>query len=191
VETTNYRTARLPSDIELPVYLKDEGEFPKFYKAMFTRQVENADRRALFLEYAWDMGWCDPCASNPLSTDELRQLGVFWDEGPSGRARAVFLTRLHVRYDSAHFPEDLVFQETPDRANFQGRYILRHPWTGQDSCDAANAYRASLRGRRDQEVGRLASLTGWNPSDIRKRAGLGENDQPQSETAWWERLWKK
>jgi hypothetical protein len=191
VETTNYRTAKLPSDMELPVYLKDEGEFSKFYKAMFTRQVENADRRALFLEYAWDMGWCDPCASNPLSNDELRQVGVFWDEGASGRAPAVFLTRLHVRYDSAHFPEDLVFQETADRANFQGRYILRHPWTGQDSCDAANAYRANVRDRREQEVGRLASLTGWNPSDIRKRAGLGENGQPQSEPAWWERLWKK
>jgi hypothetical protein len=191
VETTNYRTAKLPSDMDLPVYLKDEGEFSKFYKAMFTRQVENSDRRALFLEYAWDMGWCDPCASTPLSNDELRQLGVFWDEGASGRAPAVFLTRLHVRYDSAHFPEDLVFQETADRANFQGRYVLRHAWTGQGSCDAANAYRANLRDRREQEVGRLASLTGWSPSDIRKRAGLGENGQPQSEPAWWERLWKK
>jgi hypothetical protein len=36
----------------------------------------------------------------------------------------VFLTRLHVRYDNAHFPEDLVFQETGDRVNFQGRYVL-------------------------------------------------------------------
>jgi hypothetical protein len=84
-----------------------------------------------------------------------------------------------------------VFQETADRANFQGRYVLRHAWTGQGSCDAANAYRANLRDRREQEVGRLASLTGWSPSDIRKRAGLGENGQPQSEPAWWERLWKK
>jgi hypothetical protein len=28
--------------------------------------------RAVFVEYAWDMGWCDPCAANPLSADELR-----------------------------------------------------------------------------------------------------------------------
>jgi hypothetical protein len=191
VETTNYRTVRLPSDMELPIYLKDQGDFSKFYTAMFARQVENADRRALFLEYAWDMGWCDPCASNPLSNDELRQLGVFWDEGAGSRAPSVFLTRLHVRYDNAHFPEDLVFQETADRANFQGRYILRHPWTGQDSCGVANAYRASLQDRREQEVGRLALLTGWSLSDIRKRAGIGQNGQPHSEPAWWERLWKK
>jgi hypothetical protein len=189
VETTNYRTARLPSDMELPAYLKDQGEFSRFYKAMFTRQVEKEDGRTLFLEYAWDMKWCDPCASDPLSNDELRQLGVFWDDGGGGRAPNVFLTRLHVRYDNAHFPEDLVFQETADRANFQGRYILRQPWTGQDSCVEATAYRATVQDRREQEVGRLASLTGWSLSDVRRKAGLNAPAQPAA--AWWERLWRK
>lgn len=145
----------------------------------------------MFLEYAWDMRWCDPCASDPLSSAELRQLGVFWDDGARGQAPDVFLTRLHVRYDNLHFPEDLVFQETGDRANFQGRYVVRHPWTGQDSCVGANAYRASLQDRREQEVTRLASLTGWTLSDIRKRAGLGETTQSQPVPAWWERLWRK
>jgi len=191
VETTNYRTARLPSDMELPAYLKDQGEFSRFYKAMFTRQVEKEDGRTLFLEYAWDMKWCDPCASDPLSNDELRQLGVFWDDGGGGRAPNVFLTRLHVRYDNAHFPEDLVFQETGDRANFQGRYILRHPWTGQDSCVEANTYRATLQDRREQEVGRLASLTGWSLLDVRRKAGLSLNAPAQPAAAWWERLWRK
>ena len=40
VETTNYRTAKLPSNLDVPVYLKDQDEFAKFYKAMFARQVE-------------------------------------------------------------------------------------------------------------------------------------------------------
>jgi hypothetical protein len=191
VETTNYRTTRLPSDVELPVYLKDQGEFSRFYKAMFSRQVQREDGRTLFLEYAWDMKWCDPCASNPLSSSELRQLGVFWDDGAGGQAPNVFLTRLHVRYDNAHFPEDLVFQETADRANFQGRYVLRHAWTGRDSCAEAAAYRAGLRDRLEQEVVRLASLTGWSPVDIRQRAGLGDPIQPQPTPAWYERLWKK
>jgi hypothetical protein len=191
VETTNYRTIKLPSNVELPVYLKDRGEFSRFYKAMFARQVEHEDRRALFLEYAWDMRWCDPCASDPLSKDELRQLGVFWDDGAFAQAPNVFLTRLHVRYDNAHFPEDLVFQETADRATFQGRYVLRHAWTGPDSCAAANVYRATVQDRREQEAGRLALLTGWSLPDIRKSAGLGQPGQPQPEPAWWERLWKK
>ena len=54
----------------------------------------------------------------------------------------MFVTRLHVRYDAAHFPEDLAFQETADRTNFQGRYVLRHAWKGEGSCEAAAQYRA-------------------------------------------------
>src|SRR5215470_17647182 len=123
VETTNYRTTKLPSDMDLPTYLKQPSEFTSFYKAMFTRQVAAQDGRAVFLEYAWDMKWCDPCAADPLSNDELRRLGVFWTDGADGRPANVYLSRLHVRYDNAHFPEDLVFQETGDRANFQGRYV--------------------------------------------------------------------
>lgn len=75
VETTNYRTVRLPTGMDVPVYVKEE--FPQFYRAMFTEQVKREDMRAVFLEYAWDMGWCDPCAADPLSIDELRKLGVF------------------------------------------------------------------------------------------------------------------
>src|SRR4029077_11968434 len=51
VETTNYRTARLPSDMDLPEYLKQPSEFSGFYKAMFSQQVEKQDGRAVFLEY--------------------------------------------------------------------------------------------------------------------------------------------
>ena len=37
VETTNYRTVKLPTGMDLPVYVKDR--FPEFYKAMFSQQV--------------------------------------------------------------------------------------------------------------------------------------------------------
>src|SRR6476659_5346753 len=108
---------------------------------MFTRQVDKQDRSAVFTEYAWDMRWCDPCAADPLSSDELRRLGVFWSDGDSrGGPANAFLTRLHVRYDGAHFPEDLVFQETADRTNFQARYVLRHAFLGADTCAAAGPY---------------------------------------------------
>jgi hypothetical protein len=188
VETTNYRTAKLPVDMELPVYLKQPNEFAAFYKAMFARQVEGQDGRAVFLEYAWDMRWCDPCAADPLTTDELRRLGVFWTDGRDGSAPNVFLSRLHVRYDNAHFPEDLVFQETPDRTNFQGRYVLRHAWTGAPSCAAATDYRQALNERRGREAEQLARLTGWNITEIRQKMGPGV---AAAEPAWWERLWKK
>ena len=189
VETTNYRTVKMPTGMDLPGYLKDSGEFASFYKAMFTRQVEKEAGRVLFLEHAWDTKWCDPCASEPLSGEELRKLGVFWGDGGNGQAPDVFLTRLHVRYDNARFPEDLVFQETADRSNFQGRFVLRHPWTGEASCDAAVSYKRTVAERREQEAQRLASLTGWSLAEIRTKMRLGEAP-PVEPAAWWQRIWK-
>jgi hypothetical protein len=194
IETTNYRTVKMPSDMDLPVYLKQPGEFAKFYQAMFRKQVENGRGTAVFVEYAWDLRWCDPCAASPLSNDELRRLGVFWapvvNAGRGLQAPDVFVTRLHVSYDKAHFPEDLVFQETGDRTNFQGRYVLRHAWTGEASCAAARDYRTTLRQRQAAEANRLATLTGWEVAGIRKRMGLdGDPAIPVRRPAWWERLW--
>jgi hypothetical protein len=188
VETTNYRTVKLPTGSELPPYV--ETEFGDFYKAMFSRQVEAENGRAVFLEYAWDMGWCDPCAADPLSPEELRGLGVFWVDAAKirGDARNVFLTRLHVRYDNEHFPEDLAFQETSDRNNFQGRYVLRRPFTGEMSCSAASDYREGLALRQAAEAETLAQLTGWNLEDIMKKVGVAP--VPLDDTPWWSRLWQ-
>ncbi|RKZ87121.1 MAG: DUF2330 domain-containing protein, partial [Candidatus Parabeggiatoa sp. nov. 1] len=76
VETTNYRTVKLPTGMDLPVYIKTE--FADFYRALFDSQVKKERMQTVFLEYAWDMNWCDPCAADPLSVKELRELGVFW-----------------------------------------------------------------------------------------------------------------
>jgi len=188
IETTNYRTVRLPSDQNVPEYVKED--FGAFYKALFTEQVRREQMHTVFLEYAWDMGWCDPCAADPLSREELKSLGVFWldgagDSGPAG-ASNVFVTRLHVRYDEAHFPEDLVFQETADRQNFQGRYVLRHPFTGEVSCGMADRYREEVRERREQEARNLAALTGWKVETIRVKMSL---PPPGDGRKWWERIW--
>ena len=203
VETTNYRTVKLPSDRDVPLFVRDQ--FGDFYRAMFDRATQREQMRVVFLEYAWDMGWCDPCAADPLSADELRELGVFWVEGSgagSGRAampvpgtaapQDVFLTRLHLRYDSEHFPEDLVFQQTADRENFQGRYILRHPWTGKSDCPAARAYRTEQRDRLEREAQSLATLTGWDIAKIRAKMKLAakSTEKDDGERSWWESIWK-
>lgn len=192
VETTNYRTVRLPEAQEVPLYVKDK--FGDFYRDMFAQQVKRESERGVFLEYAWDMNWCDPCAANPLSSEELRTLGVFWieDVGRMGTAmpmaQNVFLTRLHIRYDAAHFPEDLMFQQTSDRSNFQARYILRHPWTGTDDCPAAKLYRDRLRQRYENEAQNLASLTGWDIQGIRSAMKL--NGPALGDPKWYQRLWR-
>jgi hypothetical protein len=204
VEATNYRTVKLPSDIDLPVYVKDR--FADFYKAMFAHQVAKENMSTIFTEYAWDMAWCDPCAADPLSIEELRSLGVFWLDQASEAVRPgrgpvrpmptmagpqnVFMTRLHVRYDAAHFPEDLVFQETADRTNFQGRYVLRHEWKGSSSCEAAESYRRELPQRRDRQAQNLASLTGWDIERIRKSMYAGNPPPPATPVKWWQRIWQ-
>ena len=79
---------------------------------------------------------------------------------PSDFSGAFVLTRLHVRYDASDMKDDLVFKTAdpivggreqhydgkleersrPDSMNnFQGRYIIRHAWTGAVKC-AAPAY---------------------------------------------------
>jgi hypothetical protein len=107
------------------------------------------------------MSWCDPCADNPLSTQELRNAGAFWvngnaDEGfaqmlgsqatprpimprpmPGGDARPAMVTRMHVRYTPNSFPEDLMFTQTQDRQNWQTRYVIQNPYGGSsEQCTA-------------------------------------------------------
>jgi hypothetical protein len=148
----------------------------------------------VYTEYAWDMTWCDPCPSPPLTREQQRQLGVWWLDEPNP---TVFVTRLHARYDRASFPEDLVLQTTADRTNFQSRVIVRHEWTGEARCEAANTYRQSLPRRREDQATALAELTGWPIADIRSRMGVndawlaaGESLTPYRPSAWWENLWK-
>ena len=189
VEAANYRNVRIPSNEVVPIFVKDR--FGEFYSAVFDRAVAEEDMRAVFLEYAWDMAWCDPCAADPLSADELRELGVFWLSGGNQMAQDVFVTRMHLRYDSDSFPSDLAFRETSNRENFQGRYVMMHPWTGEPTCDAAEAYYESLSDRFETEARTLAAMTGWPIDDI--RAEMEQNGQsftPVSTTdPWYLRIW--
>ena len=195
IEPTNYRTERIPSNLNVPIYTKTE--FATFYRAMFDKVVRRDGQKAIYLEYAWNMGWCDPCAADPVPNDKLAELGVTWIDGAGppatgstpttivgrprpgpGAAVPVFITRLHVRYDAQSMPEDLLFQETADTANFQGRYILRHPYAGEATCEAGRAYQRDLATRYAQEAATLAELTGWEIAEIRDRMARSGQKAP-------------
>ena len=105
-----------------------------------------------------------------------------------GGALPALLTRLHVRYDSDHFPEDLAFQETGDQVNFQGRYVLNRAWKGDVSCSAGHAYVKALKVRRAEEATALAKLTGWELAKIHARMGP---DPVVPQDTWWKTLWQK
>jgi len=203
-ETTNYRTVKLPTGMDLPIYVKEQ--FGDFYKAMFNQQVMKEKMKAVFLEYAWNMNWCDPCAADPLSAQQLRELGVWWQNKPDmaqpqiwppqrrimpPQAQQVYVTRLHLRYNADTFPEDLIFRETSDTSNFQGRYVLRHPWKGgTGQCSAAADYLSRLPARFEKEARSLANITGWDINDIRAQMkNNGQSfDKPKTEK-WWKTLW--
>jgi len=198
VECTNYKTVKLPSNMDVPVFVKDE--FGKFYKDMFSYQCAKHNDKAVFMEYAWNMNWCDPCAADPLSPEQLRELGCFWVEpaaqgqtpafrGGKSMAREAFVTRLHVRYNATNFPEDLVFQNTGDTKNYQGRYVLRHPWKGKaDQCERAEKYFKDLGPRMEQRAENLVELTGWDLKEVVAKMDIPK--EAKSAGPWWDSLWK-
>ena len=153
-------------------------------EAMFKTTYERENRKVAFLEYAGDMGSCDPCSAQPLTPDELRQAGVFWLT-PNAPTNA-FISRLHPRYTRDKFPEDLQFQETSNRQLFQGRYIIRHPFKGEIDCQAAQDYQGSVRERQEKEAQTLARLTGWNLNEIRRKINFLE----VKPIPWWRNIWR-
>ncbi len=183
IELTNYRTVPVPSNVDIPEFV--QNKFVEFYKSLFQTAYEREQKKVAFLEYAWDMQNCDPCAADPLTPEELKQAGVFWLNYQ--QLPKVFISRIHIRYTRNTFPEDLQFQETANRQLFQGRYVINHPYQGEMTCDAANTYKQSVRQRQEQEIQNLARLTNWEINTIRRQVEF-VNVEPQP---WWRQLWDK
>ena len=59
------RTARIATDTEIPLALRDAKAFGEFYARLFEKAAEESGLKTVFTEFAWDAGWCDPCASPP------------------------------------------------------------------------------------------------------------------------------
>jgi hypothetical protein len=192
-EVSNYWTVPIPTDTasqsfkasgeELPYFLKDKGNFGKFYEAMFQREYERQGKNSVFLEYAGAIGGfgaCDPCTVPQDEISKLMELLPEIDPFDSS-----YVTRLHVRYTHDKFPEDLEFRivgssfegftqaaaisEKVSRTNiFQGRYVIRRP-KGAAFCRAGLSYRRW----NDRWMENLARLTGWDKKEITKKIASG------------------
>ena len=186
IETTNYRTTKIPTDQSVPEYIQQQ--FGPFYKALFAKAVANQGMETVFTEYAWPLSVsCDPCTGVYMSGENLKSLGAEWATEYHGGVTGGFVTRLHVRYDMAHFPEDLVFQETADAATFQGRYIINHPFTGDTTCDAGRKYEKELATRSEADVQTVATLTGWDATEVRSHLPKRANPvKPATPKSWWD-----
>jgi hypothetical protein len=176
IESTNYRTVQMPTAKNIPLFVNTN--FGGFYGNTFQHQWAQQQNN-LFLEYAWDLSpsnyvKCDPCVSDPPNFDDLKKAGVWWLGKDAyndyvnqyeTQKQQVFFTRLHVRYNRKHYAQDLVFQETPNRENYQVRYIITHPATGDFNCEAGKKYLKDLKERRKKEMEMLVNLTGKGYDD--------------------------
>jgi hypothetical protein len=190
VEATNYRNVKIPTDMEVPEFVQQE--FGAFYKDMFSKQVANHGMTTVFTEYAWPLSVvCDPCSAEQISVAELQQAGATWSTDYHGGIEGGFITRLHVRYDMAHFPEDLVFQETADTSTFQGRYVINHAFNGDTTCAEGRKYEKDLAARQSRELSNVATLTGWSATEMKKKLPKRPNAPKETPPAkdpgnWWE-----
>lgn len=150
-EVANYPRAFIPTNLEVDESV--EASFGEFYQALFAATVEK-NPGAIVTEYSWQFAGCDPCPGPTLGPKEGAYLGL--DEFEDVRFWDWTITRLHARYAPNDIGEDLVFQKAeavvggremrqPDGTieqgakpanvnNFQGRYIIRHPWRGPVWC---------------------------------------------------------
>ena len=159
-QVSNYKNVTIPTNLDV----RDEvrTRFGEFYAALFDRTVEK-NPGAVVTEYAWDASTCDPCPGPNLNYRDFAVLGADVLGGGPGKVeawqgRGLVLTRLHARYGRGDVPDDLVFAKATaivggrehvidhttgaleegaredSTNNFQGRYAIRHEWTGPIEC---------------------------------------------------------
>ena len=166
VECANYRTVELPTAKKVPTFVK--SDYNNFYKETFATSYEREGKKAVFLEYAWNVSpnWgmkCDPCVGDPPIVADLMNAGVHWVQSGNNFNQGsgnVFFTRLHVRYNRTKFPSDLTFIETPNKTHYQVRQIITNPAQGDFSCAAGLQYLSKLKDRRRLELQEMEALSG-------------------------------
>jgi len=150
-EVANYANVTIPTNLDVQDSVK--RSFAGFYAALFDRTIEK-NPGAVVTEYAWQATTCDPCPGPTLNGHHSAPPGpdVVGDGGGD-----FVLTRLHARY-GRELRDDLVFKAAPPIVggrefvvdektqrleegarpdsinNFQGRYAIRHAWTGAINC---------------------------------------------------------
>jgi hypothetical protein len=152
-EVANYKNVFIPTNFDVKNNVKQR--FGEFYAALFDATVA-ANPHAVVTEYAWtaQQGYhCDPCPDLDVNAQDMMTLGG--DVVGGNIANHFVMTRLHARYGKSDMKDDLRFREAkavtggremfskkgieygaqPSEENyFQGRYVIRHQWTGPIKC---------------------------------------------------------
>jgi len=197
-ETANYPNVTIPTNLLVNDAVRTR--FGEFYAALFDHVLERVPH-AVVTEYAWQANTCDPCPGPVLDVDDLATFGAdvidrtYKNIDPMGFT----LTRLHARYGK-EIGNDLSFRavgpimggrgipdahgEVPTAVqqggenNFQGRYIILHPWTGAITCNAPN--RGMWGGPPGQQIAtQTATNLAFVPRGKVQLASLVSKDVPQ------------
>jgi MYXO-CTERM domain-containing protein len=183
-QVANYPNVFIPTNVGVRNEVRDE--FANFYRTLFDRTTEE-NPGAVVTEYSWAASTCDPCPGPTLNPSDFQVLGS--DEMENVNDWQWVLTRLHARYERDDIGEDLVFEAAPpvvggrehrdqdgalergakpgSQNNFQGRYIIRHEWTGDVDCKNPQF------GVWGGPSGKGAPQIGANPSPNTRGAGAG------------------
>lgn len=156
-EVANYKNVTIPTNFDVKDQVRQR--FAEFYAALFDQTLAR-NPGAVVTEHAWQVqsaSKCDPCPPGQLVPTDADAMTLGGDiVGGSIASGSYVLTRLHARYGRAQLGDDLRFREAgpivggreqrgPNNQlehgalassfnNFQARYAIRHPWTGQIKC---------------------------------------------------------
>ncbi|HEX4451817.1 MAG TPA: DUF2330 domain-containing protein [Kofleriaceae bacterium] len=197
-EAANYPNVLVPTNLTV-----NEGvrtRFAEFYAALFDHAIA-AQPHAVVTEYAWSTSNCDPCAGPVLDGNDLATIGADVLGARYQDSNNFTLTRLHARYGK-DLGTDLVFRavnpieggrgvpdahgEVPTAVehasfnNFQGRYMILHPWLGEVAC--ATPVRGTWGGPpagQQQLATQAATNTAFAPRGKVELATLLAKDAPQ------------
>ncbi len=153
---------QVDQETDCMVDLAEWDSLGAFVDDRFSAALASAERPGWVLEYGWTPSSCDPCSGEPLTDDELHELG--W-VGETGEA---YFSRLHMRYPAADVDQDLVFYGSNLQDVTQLRYI---------------EYDAELEDRFAN------CLTGWagDPGSCEDPGQSGDSDEP-GDDGWGEPL---
>ena len=182
VEVRGAQAIKYPSTHELPKSVA--FHFPRVIDAINRRLAEKNSETGIFLEYFWDIRWCDYCMETQrlFELESVKELGVFWYDQrvPNNPGVELYLTRLRVTPNSTRLQQEMMLEVNERAEYYQVRFYSRSDWTGNDKCEAAKTYIAEQSKRRADEIRTLSELTGW-PAEVIHALKIPQVNVPKNE----------
>ena len=134
----------------------------QYYGDRFQQAFDATEGAGWMVEYGWATSWCDPCATQPPTGEELEEAGFYGDEWDT------YFTRIRMRYTAEAARQDLTLYASGLNDTEQIRYISyaeemedRHPVCGLGMVDDPGSCDPTEHG--DSEDDGTAGST-WTPS---------------------------